>query len=126
MSLSQYQKSVVDLLRQTGLEVYASGQVPDGAAFPFITLSCAYAPFAQSASVTATAWFRGPHAHAQCMEMMDLLCTLIPAKGVLLRFRGGMAALHRAADGFVTLAADETDPQAIGGRMRLNMRLYDP
>ena len=34
MSLAQYQKSVADLLRQTGLPVYAAGQVPCGAVFP--------------------------------------------------------------------------------------------
>ena len=126
MSLAHYQKSVVDLLRQTGLPVYAAGQVPDGAAFPYIILSCAYAPFAQTAAVTATAWFREPQAHARCVALMDTLCGMIPPQGVLLRFRGGMAVLHRAAEGFVTLTADETDPTAIGGRMRLQVRLYDP
>ena len=126
MSLAQYQKSVADLLRQTGLPVYAAGQVPCGAVFPYITLSCAYAPFAQTASVIATAWFREPQAHARCVALMDALCGMIPASGVLLRFRGGMAMLHRAADNFITLAADETDPGTVGGRMRLTVRLYDP
>ena len=51
---------------------------------------------------------------------------MIPASGVLLRFRGGMAMLHRAAENFITLAADETDPRTVGGRMRLTVRLYDP
>ena len=126
MSLAQYQKSVADLLRQTGLPVYAAGQVPCGAAFPYIVLICAYAPFSHPASVAATAWFREPQAHARCVALMDALCGMIPASGVLLRFRGGMAVVHRAAENFITLAVDETDPSAVGGRMRLTVRLYDP
>jgi len=125
VSIKQYQKSVVAYLRQTGLPVYLSGQVPTGAGFPFITLSCAYAPFAQSAGLTVTAWFRGENAHTRCVEMMDQLCAAIPEEGTLLHFHGGMAVLRRAAGSFVTLVTDETDRRIIGARMRLNVHLYD-
>ncbi|MBE5804931.1 MAG: hypothetical protein E7316_10530 [Clostridiales bacterium] len=123
--MKQYQRSVVAFLRETGLPVYISGQVPAGASFPFITLTTAYAPFAQSAGLTVTAWFREEHAHTRCVEMMDQLCSLIPEEGVLLRYHGGVAVLRRAAGSFVTLVNDETDRQVIGGRMRLNVHLYD-
>ena len=125
MSMKQYQKSVVAFLRETGLPVYLSGQVPTGAGFPFITLTTAYAPFTQSAGITVTAWFRGENAHTRCVEMMDRLCAAIPQEGTLLRYHGGMAVLHRAAGSFVTLVTDETDRRIIGGRMRLNVHLYD-
>ena len=120
-----YQISVVSFLKETGLPVYITGQVPSGASFPFITLTTAYAPFAQSAGITVTAWFRGEHAHTRCLEMMDTLCAAIPEPGTLLRYRGGMAMLRRAAGSFITLVGDENDRSIIGGRMRLNVHLYD-
>lgn len=120
-----YQKSVVAFLRETGLPVYATGQVPSGAAFPFITLTTAYAPFAQSAGLTVTAWFRGEQAHTRCLEVMDALCAAIPEEGTLLRYQGGMAVLRRAAGSFITLVNDEDDRSLLGGRMRLNVHLYD-
>ena len=76
--MKQYQKSVVAFLKQTGLPVYSTGQVPSGATFPFITLTTAYAPFAQSAGLTVTAWFREEHAHTRCVETMDALCATVP------------------------------------------------
>lgn len=120
-----YQKSVVSFLKEMGLPVYITGQVPSGASFPFITLTTAYAPFAQSAGITVTAWFRGEHAHTRCLETMDTLCAAIPEPGTLLRYRGGMAMLRRAAGSFITLVGDENDRSIIGGRMRLNVHLYD-
>lgn len=123
--MKQYQKSVVAFLKQTGLPVYTTGQVPSGAAFPFITLTTAYAPFAQSAGITVTAWFREEHAHTRCVEMLDALCAAIPEEGVLLHYHGGMAVLRRAAGSFITLVNDETDRSILGGRMRLNVHLYD-
>lgn len=123
--MKQYQKSVVAFLRQTGLPVYITGQVPAGGVFPFITLTCAYAPFAQSAGLTLTAWFREEHAHTRCVEWLDSLLSAIPESGLLLRYHGGMAALHRAAGSFVTLVNDEEDRRILGGRMRLNVHLYD-
>lgn len=123
MSFQRYQRSLVAFLKETGLPVYAAGQVPRGAAFPYITLTCAYAPFAQSAGVTVTAWFLGDY--AGCVGLMDQLCAAIPQQGVLLRYRGGMAMLHRMAGSAITLVGDEADRRLIGGRMRLNVHLYD-
>ena len=125
MSMQLYQKSVVAFLKETGLPVYITGQVPSGASFPFITLTTAYAPFAQSAGLTVTAWFRGEYAHTRCLETMDTLCAAIPEQGTLLRYHGGMAVLRRAAGSFITLVGDENDRSIIGGRMRLNVHLYD-
>lgn len=123
MSLQRYQRSLVAFLKQTGLPVYALGQVPTGATFPYITLSCAYAPFAQSAGVTLTAWFLGDH--AGCVQLMDTLCAAIPQQGLLLRYTGGMAMLYPMGDNFITLVSDESDRRLVGGRMRLNVHLYD-
>lgn len=123
MSMQRYQRSLVTLLKQTGLPVYAAGQVPRGASFPYITLTCAYAPFAQSAGVTLTAWFLGDY--TGCVQLMDQLCALIPQQGVLLRYPGSMALLHPMAGSFVSLVGDESDSRLVGGRMRLNVHLYD-
>ena len=120
-----YQKSVVAFLKETGLPVYLSGQVPAGAAFPYITLTTAYAPFAQSAGLTVTAWFREDRAHTRCIELLDQLCAAIPEEGTLLRYHGGMALLRRAAGSFITLTGDEQDRRVLGGKMRLNVHLYD-
>lgn len=125
MSMKLYQRSLVAFLKETGLPVYLDGRVPAGAAFPFITLSTAYAPFAQVASVTVTAWFHEDHAHTRCVEMLDALCAAIPEGGTLLHFHGGMAVVHRAGGNFAFLVHDETDRSIIGGRMRLNIHLYD-
>lgn len=123
MSLQRYQRSLVAFLKETGLPVYAAGQVPKGAAFPYMTLTCAYAPFAQSAGVTLTAWFLGDH--AGCVQLMDRLCAAIPPQGVLLRYRGGVAMLHQMSGSAITLVGDESDSRLVGGRMRLNVHLYD-
>ena len=123
--MKQYQRSVVAFLKQTGLPVYSTGQVPSGATFPFITLTTAYAPFAQSAGLTVTAWFREEHAHTRCVETMDALCATVPEEGVLLHYHGGMAVLRRAAGSFITLVNDENDRSILGGRMCLNVHLYD-
>lgn len=123
--MKQYQKSVVSFLKQTGLPVYMTGQVPGGAKFPYITLTCAYAPFAQTAALTATAWFCEEHAHARCLDLMDALCSAVPESGALLHYRGGMAVMHRASGDFITLVGDEQDRRIIGGRMRLTVNLYD-
>lgn len=121
--MQRYQRSLVSFLKEAGLPVYTLGQVPGGAAFPYITLACAYAPFAQSAGVTLTAWFLNDH--AGCVRLMDTLCAAIPQQGILLRYKGGMAMVHRAAGAFVTLVGDESDSRLVGGRMRLNVHLYD-
>lgn len=123
MSLQRYQRSLVAFLKETGFPVYAAGQVPKGATFPYITLTCAYAPFAQSAGVTLTAWFLGDY--AGCLQLMDRLCAAIPPQGVLLHYRGGMAMLHQTAGSAVTLMGDESDSRLVGGRMHLNVHLYD-
>lgn len=123
--MKHYQRSVVSFLKEQGLPVYLTGQVPRGASLPFMTLTCAYAPFAQSAGLTVTAWFLEENAHTRCIEMMDQLCSAIPESGVLLRYHGGMAVLHRSAGSFVTLVRDENDSRLLGGRMRLNVHLYD-
>ena len=36
-----------------------------------------------------------------------------------------MAVLRRAAGSFITLVNDENDRSILGGRMRLNVHLYD-
>ena len=59
------------------------------------------------------------------LEMMDRLCAAIPQEGTLLRYHGGMAVLRRAAGSFITLVGDENDRRILGGRMRLNVHLYD-
>lgn len=123
MSMQQYQRALVTFFQKTGLPVYAAGQVPRGAAFPYITLTCAYAPFARSAGVTLTAWFLNDH--AGCIQLMDTLCAAISQQGTLLRYTGGMATLHPMGDSFITLVGDESDSRLVGGRMRLNVHLYD-
>lgn len=123
MSLQRYQRSLIAFLKETGLPVYVAGQVPKGAAFPYITITCSYAPFAQSAAVTLTAWFFGDH--AGCMQLMDQLFAAIPPQGVLLHYRGGMAMLHPMSGSAVTLVSDESDSRLVGGRMHLNVHLYD-
>lgn len=125
MSLKLYQRSLVAFLKETGLPVYLAGQVPKGAAFPYITLTAAYAPFAQAAAVTVTAWFCEANAHTRCIELLDALCTAIPEGGTLLHYHGGMAVIRRAGGSFATLVNDEHIRDACGGRMRLNIHLYD-
>ena len=56
---------------------------------------------------------------------MDALCATVPEEGVLLHYHGGMAVLRRAAGSFITLVGDENDRSILGGRMRLNVHLYD-
>lgn len=123
--MKQYQKSVVTFLKQTGLPVYAAGRVPAGARFPYITLSTAYAPFAQAAALTATAWFCEEHAHDRCLDWLDALRAAIPEGGTLLHYRGGLAVMHRSSGDFLTLVYDENDRRIIGGRARLTVHLYD-
>ena len=85
----------------------------------------AYAPFAHTAGLTATAWFCEEHANTRCIELLDALCAVVPESGASLRYYGGMAVLHRSGGDFASLVYDEQDRRVIGGRVRLNAHLYD-
>lgn len=122
--MQHYLRAIISHIKRAGLPVY-TGRVPNGAAFPYILLSAAYAPFCQNAAITLTAWFFQSDGHARCVDMLDTLCTLFPEKGEVLLFRGGSVLMTRAAGDFLRLVNDETDPRVIGGRMRLTARIYD-
>ena len=125
MSLKRSAKALVHFFRQSGLPVYQSGRVPNGAKFPFITLTLSFAPYAQPSGITATAWFQEEAANTRCVEWLDDMCALVPPGGALMRYAGGGAMLHRMSGDFASLVRDESDPSVLGARLRLNMHLYD-
>lgn len=125
MSLSGLTTSLLALLRQTDLPVYLADQIPRGAECPYLTCLPPVPAFGQAAPFTVSAWFREPDAHAQRLALGQRLRALIPEGGAALTFPGGMASLHRADGGFLTLDRDDADPRVLCLRARLTLRLYD-
>lgn len=126
MSISSFVRTAAAFLRKTGLPVYFSGQIPESAAFPYITLNGSAPAFGDAAQWTVTAWYRDNRGHAKRLDMADSLRELFPSQGVRLRFPGGAAMLYPSSGSCVTLVSDTNDPYVLGVRLRLTARLYTP
>ena len=111
-------QTITNFLSRTGLPVYLLGQVPDGAAYPYMVYSLTTAPFGRSGSCEVTGWFRGGDANALSAAFLDRLTALLPESGVLLALPQARLALYPAEVSTVR------DKDAIGGRMTLEARSY--
>lgn len=118
--MTEILKSLTAFLRRAGLPVYQAGQVPDGAAFPYAVYALTAAPFGQEGLCEVTGWHRGGNANADCAAFLDRMAALVPESGALLTVPGGRVALYRGA----AFQALVTDGDALGGRARLDARIY--
>ena len=107
-------------LSQTGLPAYLTGQVPDGATFPYLVFRVTDAPFGQPTALEVTGWYRGESANRHAVAFLDRMASLVSESGTLLTLPHGKALLHRSAE-FRTLV---TDADAIGGHALLEARWY--
>ena len=83
--LKTIHKGLMEYISELGLPVYPADGVPDGAAFPYLTLT-AEAPLNATTTgrVTLTLWCSGPDAPADRLLLTDSLLTLLPPRGLWL------------------------------------------
>lgn len=116
--MTELLQALTAYLARAGLPVWQAGQIPDPAPFPYAAFTLTAAPFGEPGTLEITGWHLGPGANAASAAYLDALSTLIPPSGALLPCPGGLALLHPSSASIIT------DGPAIGGRARLDLRLY--
>lgn len=84
-------RALVRRAEALGVPVYADGQVPDGAAFPYVTFRLTPAAPGEAGSGWLTCWTMEDH--SGCLALADLMVTGLGRHGVLLTFAGGVMQL---------------------------------
>lgn len=106
-----------------GLPCYESGQVPAGAAFPYLVFDVKAAPFGQTAALTATGYFRAGDADVRRAEFLNRAGEAVPEGGTLLTREDGLILLTRAGE-FLSCVREPGDRAVLGGRIRVEARYY--
>lgn len=107
---------------------YASGMVPDSAAFPYITYDAVMPDAFGFAVLTAYVWARGADgfdAQRQVSETLDRIAAAIPVGGARLPVGDGFVILERNGAGFQSIDRDPEDRNVIGGRTSYILRQYN-
>lgn len=108
-----------------GLPAYISGQVPDGASFPYLTFDVEEGTFLGKTVLTAHAWYRrenqGENINKQRAELLDKVKAALPA---ILQLDGGGAVLWPNDAGFLSYVGDPTDERISGGRISYQINYY--
>lgn len=112
--------------RSFNLPVYLSGNVPDGAAFPYITFECVQgAPFG-STYITANAWFKtvnGASINAQRATLADSIRTAIPPQGVTLTGDNGFVIIYPNNTNFLSYNDNAGDDSGVKG-LRISCEIH--
>jgi len=107
-----------------GMAAYLAGQVPPGAALPYVTYEARLGGFGQAARCLGTGWFTGEGANRARADFLAAVEARVPEGGLRLPLPGGMLVLERGGEGFLTLAEEESTPRVCGGRALLTARRY--
>ena len=121
--MSEIMRALHRFFTALGVNSYPAGQVPLGAAFPFMTWEAVAGRFGQKCAVTATAWYDGANANILRASFLDRVMAAIPEEGVKLSLSGGFLLMERGGD-FIQLTDDPAHPGVLGGRIRLTLRRY--
>lgn len=114
-----------------GVPVFVAGHVPDGQAFPYITIEIVQGDAFSSTVLTAFNWHKyDPAAEhvgltmASRADLMDEIARAIPAQGTRLPVAGGFCVLSRNEADFQTYYDDPEDETVLGGRTSYEIRFY--
>lgn len=113
-------EAVYTLLTTSGCAVYAEGQVPEGAAYPYMTYGTTAAPLGEAGEMRVTCWTRD--GAREGLEMAKRLGEILPEKGRLLRYDGGLAVIDLQR---TDLLQDSQDRRVNGCRLRYTIRCYE-
>ncbi len=113
-------KALQSFLEQLRLPVYMEGQVPSGTRTPYAVWSLEAGGEGEPSHLTVTCWYRRDH--AGCVAALDCLRALFEPGGTVIRYAGGVAAGYR---GTASLVHDAMDRALEGGRLHVDMRVYE-
>lgn len=84
-------RELVRRMEALGAAVYAEGQVPDGAQFPYVTFRLSPAALGEAGSGNLTCWTQDDH--VGCLALAGMITTGMGRHGTLLTFTGGAMQL---------------------------------
>lgn len=108
------------LLSQTGLSVYAEGEVPEGASYPYVAWSARILGRWDDHTVSVSCLTQ--HDYQGCLSMAETLRRLIPDAGLLVPMGCGYA-LFWVREGSVR--REKLPGHITACHMELGMRLYE-
>ena len=112
---------------QFGVAAYLAGQVPDDAAFPYITFDPVAGDAFGTSILTAHNWHKvkdGTSVNDERAALLDKIAEAIPNKGVRLPLERGFMVLRRNADNFQSYYDDPEAADIKGGRTSYEVYYY--
>lgn len=120
MSYNVLATAMQQFWRQSSLPIYAEGQVPDGASYPYLTWQAQLNGSGQTHTLRVTCWYAQDW--AGCTAMLARLTAMLPRQGVLIPIGSGYGLLWREG----ASAARTAQPGNISaGTLSMGMRLYE-
>lgn len=107
---------------QFGVPVFLSGHVPQGTAYPYITIDIKTGAFGTTTTLTAFDWHKiSPTtglaaANTERANLMDQIAAAIPNQGTRIPITGGFIKLERNDSAFQEYYDDPEDDTVLGGR----------
>ena len=120
MSMLSMREALYALLKTSGFAVYAEGQVPEGATYPYVTYDTTTAPLGEQGELRVTCWTRDDARGS--LEMAKRMEEILPETGVLLRYADGLATIDPVR---TELLQDAQDRRVSGCRGRFELRCYE-
>ena len=112
----------------SAIPAYEQGNVPDDAAYPYITYEAVEGAYWGSTFLTAFVWVKkesGVDWQAQRAAILDLIALAIPTCGTTVSFTNGNARLERNPSGFMSYYDDQSDTSVAGGRVSYEISFYN-
>lgn len=132
MSFLSFNAALVSFLQSISANgrtypAYLVGQVPQDAAFPYITFDMGKGQAFSQLPLSATLWLYAPGSskNKERADFLDAAAAAIPETGRRLEWAGGFCMLYRSSGDFLSLMTDPEDSAVIGGRVGYEVTFYD-
>ena len=113
---------------EAAIPAYEQGNVPNDAAYPYITYEAVEGAYWGSTFLTAFVWVKkesGVDWQAQRAAILDLIALAIPTCGTTVSLTNGNARLERNPSDFMSYYDDPTDTSVAGGRVSYEISFYN-
>lgn len=87
-------KAVFGFFSSFGLPAYLDTSVPDNAALPYITYSCAVADWSEESAISASVWYPGT-SYAPVFAKVDEIEKALTKRNIIKTEDGGYIAIHK-------------------------------
>ncbi len=105
-----------------GLLIWQEDCVPDGTAFPYLTIRIeSGVAFGSPGHAEVTVWCRSDAPHSERLALADEVLALVPLSGTSLWVDGSLLHLRHAPGSSVTLGRDG---DILFARLRFDLRVY--